>query len=447
MYKLKLIVRYLYKRPVCITAALAVALCVFIVIVVMSVMDGLVSDFKQNNHNYVGDCVVGTESLVGFGYYEEFMEKLSGQDFVTAVSPVIKSYGLITPAGTNRNIGVEIMGIDAAAHSRVTNFGQTLTFRKNNPELAFAPAYDTSLTGCVMGIDLMVDRDPGGEYLRQLTPFEFEFVISCFPLTAKGAFARAGTETISSKSFYYSDVSHTGLARIDGATVYIDIKNAQAMAMAGEKRVNALFIKFTDDIRLEAGCSKVRELWESYSEDKIGLPDGFLLSGVTVQSWKQYRRSTIAAMEKEQVVMTILFYFLAVVTVFIIFVVFYMIVSHKTKDVGILKSVGVSHVSIVGIFCGLAALIACLGSLLGEFAGWIFLNYINHIEGWLYDKFGFQLWDRTIYAIGEIPDKLTWQLAATVLASAILVCLAGAYFPARRAAKLKPVDALQVNPL
>ena len=69
MYKLVLAFRYLTKRPVSYLAFLAVAICVFIVVVVMTVMTGLVSDFRQKNHSFVGDCVVGTESLVGFEYY------------------------------------------------------------------------------------------------------------------------------------------------------------------------------------------------------------------------------------------------------------------------------------------------------------------------------------------------------------------------------------------
>ena len=76
MYKLKLITRYLIKRRITHFAVLAVTLCVFIVVVVMTVMNGLVGGFKQKNHEFVGDCVVGTKSLVGFVYYEEFMDIL-----------------------------------------------------------------------------------------------------------------------------------------------------------------------------------------------------------------------------------------------------------------------------------------------------------------------------------------------------------------------------------
>ena len=78
---------------------MAVALCVFTVVVVMTVMTGLVGDFKQKNHAFAGDCVVGTESLVGFPYYEEFMELVEQTGIAEGVSPVVKSYALF---GTDR---------------------------------------------------------------------------------------------------------------------------------------------------------------------------------------------------------------------------------------------------------------------------------------------------------------------------------------------------------
>ena len=73
--------------------------------------DGLVGDFKEKNHNFTGDCVVGTESLVGFPYYEDFVQELETTDFVEAVSPVIKSYAFVGVENSRNGIGVEIIGV------------------------------------------------------------------------------------------------------------------------------------------------------------------------------------------------------------------------------------------------------------------------------------------------------------------------------------------------
>ena len=119
MYKIVLATRYLVKRRITYFAVLAVALCVFIVVVVMTVMTGLVGGFKQKNHSFTGDCVVGTESLVGFAYYEDFGRILEKADFVQGISPVIKNFALVTPAGIERNYALEIMGVDPVRHSKL----------------------------------------------------------------------------------------------------------------------------------------------------------------------------------------------------------------------------------------------------------------------------------------------------------------------------------------
>jgi lipoprotein-releasing system permease protein len=124
-----------------------------------------------------------------------------------------------------------------------------------------------------------------------------------------------------------------------------------------------------------------------------------------------------------------------------------MIISHKSKDIGILKSVGVSNVDIIELFSGYACLVGILGSGVGLLAGWIFLLKINEIEGWLFEHFGFQLWDRTIYAIGDIPNQVEFKILAIIVVSAIAACLAGALIPSLQAARQKPVETLQVGQL
>ncbi len=72
---------------------------------------------------------------------------------------------------------------------------------------------------------------------------------------------------------------------------------------------------------------------------------------------------------------------------------------------------------------------------------------INAIETRLFERFGFQLWDRTIYAIGEIPHKMDLTLVSIVVSCAVAACLAGAALPSVRAARNKPVETLQVSQL
>jgi lipoprotein-releasing system permease protein len=476
MYKIILATRYLLKRRITYFAVLAVALCVFIVVVVMTIMSGLVNEFKEKNHSFAGDCVVGTESLVGFAYYEGFVKLLEQQDFVEAVSPAIKSFALKRRIGSEQDDVVEIMGIDPVRHSQATGFRDTLYYHKNDVSRTFEIPYDANLVGCVLG-DFLFLQDTNSRYLSETSLPRIAYLISCFPLTARGALAQAGTDMVNTKTFYYSDQSSTGLPRVDGSLVYLPFEQAQILCgMAGsDKRVSRLHIRFKPDVKIQTwrerirpflqtlfsplgirfkpdvkiqtNYGKIQALWQKFKQEKAGETQAYLLDTVTVQSWKQYRRSSIAPMENEQTEMSVMFGFVGITTVFIVLVVFYMIISHKSKDIGILKSIGVSNVDIIELFSGYACLVGILGSGVGLLAGWIFLLKINEIEGWLFEHFGFQLWDRTIYAIGDIPNQVEFKILAIIVVSAIAACLAGALIPSLQAARQKPVETLQVGQL
>lgn len=442
MYKLILIIRYLLKRRITHFAIAAVMLCVFIVVVVMTVMSGLVGDFKQKNHDFVGDCVVGTESLVGFPYYEEFMGVLEDSGLVTGVSPVVKNYALLSLPNYDVKQGVEILGLDPVLHSRTTTFADTLHFRAAQPEKAFVPFHEPNALGCVWGSDVVLPRN----HVYGVRPPQIDVTLTGFPLNAKGAPAGAGSNPVNTQGFLYSDYSQTGIARVDGSLVYIPLEQAQLLCMSGtEKRVTAIHVRFRPDMGIEEGTRRVADLWRQFRQSKAEAPNSNLLDTVTVQDWKRYRRAFIAPMEKEQALLSLMFVLVGITTVFIVFVVFHMIILHKRKDIGVLKSVGASNVSVLTLFSGFAFSIGLIGSCMGTLLGWLFLARINWIEQWLYEHFGWQLWDRTIYAIGDIPNRLEPEVVAIIIGSAILSCLIGALVPSYLAARLRPVETLHAQ--
>lgn len=449
MYKIVLALRYLIKRKITFFAILAVTLCVFIVVVVMTVMTGLVRNFKQANHDFAGDCIVGTKSLVGFTDYEEFIQILESSGLIEGASPVVNSYGLLSPKNRDLNRGIEIMGIDPVRHSRATGFADSLHFHTDDPADAFIPPHDPNRSGCIFGIDLLFDRNEKSEYPYETAPIRFGVAISCFPLTSRGALAKAGLGLVNTQTFYYSDHSHSGLARVDGSLIYLPLEAAQVLCgMSGStKRATAIHMRFRPGIKVEQGCRKVAALWQQFKRDKKDDRYAYLLDTVTVQSWKENRRTFIAAMEKEQTMMTVMFGFVGITTVFIVLVVFYMIISHKSKDIGILRSIGVPNFGIIQLFEGFACIVGLVGSALGVLGGWLFLVNINRIEDLLFEKFGFQLWDRTIYAIGEIPNQVDPAVLATIAGLAVAACLAGALIPSWQIVRRSPVDILQVNQL
>ena len=450
MYKLLLAIRYLLRRRITLLAIMAVMLCVFMVVIVMTVMIGLVDDFTKKNHEFFSDCIISTESLVGFAHYQEFLAELDKQDFVEAAAPVMKSVAMLAIPGRESNMIVELMGIDTQRHIKATNFAETIYYHADDPENVFAPSYDKTLPGCVIGIEkVSTGRDPvTGEYYHSPRPSNIRVEISTFPLTARGALAKAGTDVVNSKFFYYSDDCHSGIVRLDESMIYLPIGTVQKLCVEGrEKRVTAIFIKFAKGQNLDAATAKVRGLWNDFVKSKHSDKYANLFETVTVQRWFDYRRHSIAPMQKEQTMMTLLFAMLGIITVFIIMVVFYMIISHKSKDIGILKSIGISPVGIIQIFSMFAVMVGAIGSFIGTAAGCALLLKVNELEDWVYLKYGRQVWDRNIYAIGDIPNNIEIHVIAVIIGCAILACLIGAFIPSFQAARRRPAEILQVDQL
>jgi lipoprotein-releasing system permease protein len=450
MYKLMLPIRYLLKRRITWLAVAAVALCVFVALVVITVLSGLTAQFKSKMHNFVGDCVVSSRSLLGFDGYEGFMDTLRGQGFVAAVAPVVRTSALAKASsawGQTRETAREIYGIDPNTHFAVTGLGKSLCWHTASPGAAFTVNYDPSRPGCLSSIGILWERDEQGRYALPVRLPAIAFEITVLPLTSKGTPAKAATDMVNTKTYWLSDAVNSGLARVDWTTIYLPFDQAQMLCgmNLGAKRTTALYVKFREGVDEQAGCRMVDELWKKYLAAQPSPSN--LMAQVRVQSWQMHQREMIAAIETEQRMMSIIFALLGVITVFIVFVVFYMIISHKSKDIGILKSVGASFTDVTGLFLFFGLIVGLLGAAAGTLAGWCFLAYINNIEALLLRWFHFQLWNRRLYAINEIPNTIYSEVLIVIVGSAILASVLGALGPSVKAARKRPVQSLQVNQL
>jgi lipoprotein-releasing system permease protein len=454
MYKIKLAIRYILSRRISWLAIAAVALCVFMVVVVMTVLSGLVTSFKEKNHRFTGDCIVSTPSLVGFPYYQEFMVKLDNSGLVESSTPVITNWALLS-AGSAAQAGMEIMGIDPNRHCRVTDFGDYIYYHRGDCTSMFRPGRDPNRPGIILGIDTSINREliggrSGlGDYVHFTTPPRLEIAVSCFPLSTKGALAKMGTGAVNTKMFIYSDDCHSGLADADTDMIYVPFNDLQSLCGmdSGQKRTSAIYVKLKPGILLDSANAQIAALWNDFAKDYAAGPYADLLKTVRIQTWKEYARDRVAPLEKEETMMTALFCLVGVITLFIIFVIFYMIVNNKTKDIGILKSVGADNGDVLTLFLNVAAIIGLAGSAIGTACGIAFLDNINRIEAALYARFGFQLWDRSMYAIEAIPNHLETSMIAIIIISAVAACLLGAFIPAMQASRNEPARILQVNQL
>jgi ABC-type lipoprotein release transport system permease subunit len=436
-----LAIRYFRRRLITAIATVAVGVSVFIVIVVMTIMNGLVVDFKQRNHAFFGDCVIASASMAGFSGFELLSSRLTADDAIDSVTPQVRSFAILTRAGWTTNAGVSLVGIDTETIGNVTCFRDTLYLPAGND------VFETKdgAPGCVRGIAMMNSRGPDGEYHHGIDK-NAQFTLTSFPLSRTGMPAKQGSDISSSKTFSLPNDSNSRLAKEDNYNIYVPLEQAQLLCgMSGaEPRVTHLLVKFADGVKLEEGCEKVRRIFDQF-RNEASADDKTLLDNVSVMSWKMYRREIIAPVEKEQLMLTLMFLLIGLVTVFVVLVVFVLLVNSKNKDIGIMKSFGVSGGKIADLFLQFASLTALTGAGAGAICAVLFLSRINALEQWLYSKFGWQLWDRSMYVIDEIPDKIRPEIIVTVIVCAVASAMIGALGPALKAARQKPADTLRVG--
>jgi lipoprotein-releasing system permease protein len=164
---------------------------------------------------------------------------------------------------------------------------------------------------------------------------------------------------------------------------------------------------------------------------------------VSVETWRQRQAKVIAPIQQQRTLVVIMFGIISMVSVVLIFVIFYTIVVQKTRDIGVMKAVGASDGGVALIFLTYGAAIGLVGSILGCIGGYYFVRYINPIQDALDTWFGFRVWSREWFLFEEIPNQVAPTTALAIAIGAIAAGLAGAIIPAVRAARMQPVEALR----
>ena len=126
-----------------------------------------------------------------------------------------------------------------------------------------------------------------------------------------------------------------------------------------------------------------------------------------------------------------------------ILAIFFMIVVEKTRDIGILKSLGASSNGVMSIFISYGLGLGVVGSAAGVGIGLLFVKYINEIEDALSWITGRRVFDEQIYYFLKIPTQVNPMMVAWVALGATAIAVLASVLPARRASRLHPVRALR----
>jgi lipoprotein-releasing system permease protein len=142
-------------------------------------------------------------------------------------------------------------------------------------------------------------------------------------------------------------------------------------------------------------------------------------------------------------VLNILLFMIIAVAGFGILAIFLMIVVEKTRDIGILKSLGATGTGIMSIFLAYGLSLGIVGAGIGVALGLTFIVYINEIAGVVGWIMGQPVFDPSVYYFHEIPTIVDPLTVVLVAAGAMLIAILASILPAWRAARLHPVEALR----
>ena len=230
------------------------------------------------------------------------------------------------------------------------------------------------------------------------------------------------------------DVFKSGMSEYDSNLVFCNIEQLQQTRgmidpSTGDRAVTSIQVKLKNFEDADVVVKRLRAAFPAHI--------------YSVRTWQQKQGPLLAAVELETGILNILLFLIIAVAGFGILAIFYMIVVEKTRDIGILKALGASRLGIMSIFLGYGLALGVVGSSVGVVLGLTFVHFINEIENGITWVLGRKVFDETIYYFPKIPTAVSPVTVSCVAFAAILIAVLASILPARRAAKLHPVQALR----
>ena len=503
MYKLLLCWRYLRTRYIALVSIVSVMLGVATMIVVNAVMEGFTHEMQERIHGILSDVVFESRSLDGLPNADRHMaeiNRLAGQH-IDGMSPTVHVPALLrfTWNGHDETKQITLIGVDEATYASVSDFGQYLQHPDNRRQLDFQlkdGGFDTSdhetgrtaravvrpqmeragwpwrkqkarftprmvapegslshdpfrnsaaasplgeaadegrdfdpatdqHTGCVLGIALCSYRSTEGtENFLVLPGDDVQITYPSASNPPKPLYAR----------FTVVDFYESKMNEYDSSFVFVPIRELQKLrGMIDPRTQIANFNSIQIRLKPGADANEVRDQLRGHFQPQLCI----------VNTWRDKQGALLAAVQMETAVLNVLLFLIIAVAGFGILAIFFMIVVEKTRDIGILKSLGATGRGIMTIFLAYGLSLGVVGAGVGMALGLLFVKYINEIADMLGRVTGRPVFDPSIYYFQRIPVIVEGLTVSLVVLGAVAIAIVASILPAMRAALLHPVEALR----
>ena len=241
----------------------------------------------------------------------------------------------------------------------------------------------------------------------------------------------AGMQTIignlpKQKNFIVSSIFGSGMAEFDNNIAFINLETLEEFFNLDENDRNLeIYLKNPQNIE----------------HQKLVVQKNF--SDEFVYTWSDMNNSLFSALKVERNVMFIILSLIIIVAAFNIISGLTILVKNKTRDIAILKSIGVLNKSIVKIFFLIGVVIGTSATIFGIILGVTFSMYVENLRQFLSTFFNISLFPEEIYFLSTMPSEISPLSIFIIALSSILITVLVSIFPALKAAKLDPIKSLK----
>jgi len=382
---------------------LGIMLGIVALIVVLSVMNGFHKEIQERILSMASHATIA-DPHGDMSDWRELLDRVREHAAVVGAAPFVELQGML--ANGSEVSGALLRGIEPAEEDQVAELRRDM-FRGDVDSLA-AGSFNLILgreLAAVLGVGV-------GDKVTVVTP-----QISATPI---GIMPRL-------KSFTVSGIFSVGMSDYDRGAGFMHLSDAAKLMSLGDD-VTGLRLKLTD----------------MFEAPRLAREVAYDLGGLyRVVDWTQYHQNFFAALSTEKRMMSIILFLIVAVAAFNIVSTLVMVVTDKRADIAILRTLGASPMRVMGIFMVQGTTIGVAGTLLGVVCGLLLAVNVEAIVSAIENLFNVHFLDPNIYYISRMPSDVHLSDVIAVGLGAFLMSVLATVYPAWRAARTEPAEALR----